>query len=95
MKVKVKLLGIFREISNRDQVFLEFEKPSSLEKVLQKLVEYSPPEFKRVLIDPELGNHNPNILILVNGKEISILEKFETLITHGDEVVLIPVSHGG
>jgi molybdopterin converting factor small subunit len=35
------------------------------------------------------------MLVLVNGKEISVLDRLETLIKDGDEVVFIPVVHGG
>jgi len=31
----------------------------------------------------------------VNGKEISVLKGLETLVSDGDEVVLVPVTHGG
>jgi molybdopterin converting factor small subunit len=31
----------------------------------------------------------------VNGKEISVLQGLETVIKDGDEVVFVPVLHGG
>jgi molybdopterin converting factor small subunit len=48
-----------------------------------------------VLIDPELENPRPNTLILVNGKEISVLNGLDTMLEDGDEVVFVPVVHGG
>ncbi len=48
-----------------------------------------------MLIDPELEDPRPNMLILVNGKEISVLNGLRTDIKNGDEIVLIPVVHGG
>ncbi len=63
--------------------------------MIQKLVEAFSPEFKDALIDPELKDPRPNALILVNGKEISVLEGLETEVNKGDEIVLVPVSHGG
>lgn len=36
-----------------------------------------------------------NTLVLVDGVEISALEEEETLIHAGNEVLLIPVAHGG
>jgi len=63
--------------------------------VIQKLVEMFSPEFEEALVDPELKDPRPNALILVNGKEISVLEGLETEIDKGDEIVLVPVSHGG
>jgi len=36
-----------------------------------------------------------NFIILVNGREISVLSGLETKLHGGDEVAIIPVSHGG
>jgi molybdopterin converting factor small subunit len=48
-----------------------------------------------MLIDPELNDPRPNALILVNGKEISVLKGLETTVKEGDQIILIPISHGG
>lgn len=36
-----------------------------------------------------------NFIILVNGREISVLSGLETKLKSGDEIAIIPVSHGG
>ena len=36
-----------------------------------------------------------NFIILVNGREISVLSGLETKLHEDDEVTIIPVSHGG
>ena len=95
IKLKVRLLGVFRGLSKRGQLYMEFEKPVPVGKTVQRLVELFSPEFKQVLIDPELGDPRPNAIILVNGKEIGVLKGLETEVRDGDEIVLIPVSHGG
>jgi molybdopterin converting factor small subunit len=33
--------------------------------------------------------------MLVNGKDISVLDGVETLLKDGDEVTLVPILHGG
>jgi len=53
------------------------------------------PRLKRTLVDPDLEDPRPNTLILVNGKEISVLKGLETMLKDGDEVVFIPVLHAG
>jgi len=93
--VKIRLLGVFRGLSGKNFVLLESEGPTTLRKVIQKLTKAFSPEFKRILIDPELEGPQPNALILVNGKEISVLQGLKTEVSDGDEIVLIPVSHGG
>jgi molybdopterin synthase sulfur carrier subunit len=93
--IKVRLLGVLRGLSGEGLVSVESEEPTTVRKVIQKLTEAFSPEFKRVLIDPELEDPRPNALILVDGKEISVLQGLETKINDGDEIVLVPVSHGG
>ena len=36
-----------------------------------------------------------NFIILVNGREISVLSGLETKLKSGDEIAIIPISHGG
>jgi len=92
--VNVRLLGVFRGLSEKGRITLKLEQPT-VKKVIQKLAESLSVEAKRLLVDPELNDPRPNALILVNGKEISVLNGLETEIKEGDEVTLIPVSHGG
>ena len=94
VKVNVKFLGVFRGVSGKSQFFMELEE-ANVKELIQKLVETFPSDFKRVLIDPELEDPRPNALILVNGKEISVLKGLATLVNDGDEIILISVSHGG
>ncbi len=53
------------------------------------------PALTQSLIDRQLEDNRPNVLILVNGREISVLNGLETDLRDGDEVVLVPVVHGG
>jgi molybdopterin synthase sulfur carrier subunit len=93
--VEVKFLGVFRQFSGRNRVLVKLEKPATIGKAIEKLVEAFSSEFKRTLVDPELEDPRPNALILVNGKEIGVLQGLETEVEDGDEIVLVPVSHGG
>ena len=93
--VEVKFLGVFRQFSGRNRVPVKLEKPATVRKTITKLIEAFSSEFKRTLVDPELEDPRPNALILVNGKEIGILQGLETEVEDGDEIVLVPVSHGG
>lgn len=95
VNVEVKFLGVFRHFSKRNHALVKLEEPATVRKTIQKLTEAFSSEFKRALVDPELEDPRPNALILVNGKEISVLQGLETKVNDGDEIVLVPVSHGG
>lgn len=94
MAVTFKFVGVFRSLSRKGKQTLHVRKAISLREALCKIVEKEK-RLKRALIDPELEDPRPNALILVNGKEISVLKGLDTIIVDGDEVVLIPVIHGG
>ena len=53
------------------------------------------PKLKGALIDADLQDPRPDTLILLNGREISILNGLKTTLKNGDEIVFVPVSHGG
>jgi molybdopterin synthase sulfur carrier subunit len=94
MAVTVKLVGAFRGISGKERLTVKIRKEMLLRELVKKIVEEQP-KLKRTLIDPELEDPRPNALILVNGKEISVLNGLETVVRNGDEVVFVPVIHGG
>ncbi|MFQ6073668.1 MAG: MoaD/ThiS family protein [Candidatus Bathyarchaeia archaeon] len=94
VNVNVKLMGVFRVFSGKESVSLRLERPVVREAV-EKIAEFLSAESKRMLIDPELNDPRPNALIFVNGKEISVLNELETKVEEGDQIVLIPISHGG
>jgi len=93
-RIKINLLGVFKKAYGSSIIEMEIEKNIQLNEILQKLVDSST-DLKRVLIDPELGTPLPNAVILLNGRDISSLNGLKTSIKDGDEIILIPVIHGG
>jgi molybdopterin synthase sulfur carrier subunit len=94
VRVNFRFVGSFRNLAGKSKIPLELAEGVPLKEAIRRIVEKFP-KMERALIDPELGDPRPNTLIIVNGKEISILKGLETLLKDGDEVVFVPVSHGG
>jgi len=92
--VKVRFLGLFKKAYGKGETSLEVQEKARLSDLIGKLTELSP-ELERLLIDPELGNPLPNAVILVNGKEIGVLNGLKMEVRNSDEIVFIPVTHGG
>ena len=101
MTVNVKFIGALRQISGKSKVTIETLNGKSIleliEEISQKKPEMknNPAKTGRKGIDTQLEDPKPNALILVNGKEISVLAGLATKLADGDEVVFIPVVHGG
>lgn len=94
MALTIKFLGSFRQFSGKSCLRLAIQESLTVRELIWKLVD-TYPALRNTLIDPELGDPRPNSLILVNGKEISVLNGLDTLLKEGDEIVFIPVLHGG
>jgi len=95
ISVEVRFLGIFQRLSGKKRFTLKLEEPATVRSAVMKITETFSDEFKRVLVDSQLDDPRPNALILVGGKEISVLQGLETEVKDGEEIVLVPMVHGG
>jgi MoaD family protein len=94
VRVEIRLLGVFRGLAGTDRLSLKVGR-SNVKNVIMVLAGLFPTEAKRLLIDPDLDDPRPNALILLNGREINVLNGLGTEVADGDEITLIPVVHGG
>jgi len=94
MTVNLKFLGALRHISGKNQLALDCHEGASILNILDTLTMQAP-ALRRNLLDEQLETPKPNALILVNGKEISVLNGLDTKVKDGDEVVFVPIVHGG
>ena len=94
MFINVKFIGSLHSLSGKAGLRLSVENPVSMRQVVKRIVGEAP-NLRRVLVNPESETPMASVLVLVNGKEISVLNGFETVVKAGDEVVFVPVVHGG
>ncbi len=94
MAITVKFLGALRHISGTTEHALNIKGTISLKELLNEIVKEMP-ALKQSLIHQQLEDLRSNMLILVNGRETSVLNGLETSLTNGDEIVFVPVVHGG
>jgi len=73
---------------------MDFKNGISIRVLLDKISQEFP-ELKKTFSEQELNDSRSNSLILVNGREISVLNGYETKLCDGDEIVFVPVVHGG
>ena len=94
MPLTVKFIGALRHLSGKTQFAITFQQGISIKELLEKISQELP-MLKRTFSDQELNDSRSNSLILVNGREISVLNGYETKLSDGDEIVFVPVVHGG
>ena len=95
MAVTVKFIGALRHITGKAKLTIDLSQGYALKDLIQKLIQDNP-EIKTSIVDQQTdGTLKTNALILVNDREISVLNGLETKLSDGDEVVFVPVVHGG
>jgi molybdopterin synthase sulfur carrier subunit len=90
----VKFIGALRRFSGAEELAVECKDCTSIGALMAKLVK-DMPGLRQSLFDQQLVDPRANALIIVNGREISVLDGFETKLKDGDQVVFIPIVHGG
>lgn len=87
--VKVKLIPPLDKEVGSKEINVSMKESTTVFDILNKLsLEYK----VRLVIDNDL---NPGYLVLLNDKDINVLEGLKTKVKNGDILTIIPVSHGG
>jgi molybdopterin converting factor small subunit len=93
--VEVTVLGVFQRLSGKKRFQMKLEEPATVRNLVMNLTETFSSEFKQALVDSQLDDPRPNALILVGGKDVSVLQGLETEVKDAEKIVLLPVVHGG
>ncbi len=94
MNVKARFVGSLRGLSGEEVVTLELQKHLSLKQIMKRIARERQ-GLREVFVVSQPEKLRTAMLILVNGKEVSVLKGLETVINHGDELVFVPILHGG
>ncbi len=95
MAITVKFIGALRHITGKPKLSIEPQAGYAIKDLIQKLIQDNP-QIKSSIVDQQAdGTMKTNALILVNDREISVLDGLETKLYDGDEIVFVPVVHGG
>lgn len=81
--IRVKLFGNLKRVLEKSEIEIENVKTvADLLNFISKMIKSETIQLS-------------NTLVIVNGIEVSTLQREETMLKDGDEIVLIPVVHGG
>lgn len=94
MPLTIKFIGALRHLSGKTEFTVSFQEGISIKELVSKITQEFP-DLKQTFSDQELNDSRSNSLVLVNGREISVLNGYETKLKDGDEIVFVPVVHGG
>ncbi len=94
MPLTIKFVGALRHLSGKNSLTLDVDAGASVKSVVDAISQQIP-ALKYTFTDSDLNDSRSNSLVLLNGVEISVLSGYETKVSDGDEVVFVPVVHGG
>lgn len=94
MPLTIKFVGALRHLSGKTSTTLDIQQDATVKSVVDAIRQQFP-ALKHTFTDGDLNDSRSNSLVLVNGVEISVLAGYETIVSEGDEIVLVPVVHGG
>jgi MoaD family protein len=94
VSLTVKFIGALRHLSGKTQFTVNFRDGMRIKQLIEIIIQQLP-ALKHTFSNQELNDSRSNSLILVNGREISVLNDLETKLCDGDEIVFVPVVHGG
>lgn len=94
MTLTIKFVGALRHLSGKISLTLDIQDGVTIKGVVDAISQQIP-ALRHTFTDSDLNDSRSNSLVLVNGVEISVLAGYETKVSDGDEVVFVPVVHGG
>lgn len=94
-KVTVRLLATLKSLAGSEYFTLDIDLPVTLRELLEMLVEVVGEKARERLFKRGSIELQPDILVLVNDVEISVLNGLDTKLKEGDVVSFLPTVHGG
>ncbi len=96
MGVKVRFLGTIRQSVGKDQLILSLDpcKTYKIGDILREVIESGGKDLSTILVEMQKKSRE-TVRVIVNGKEISSLDGFETEVQDGDQITIFPLLAGG
>ena len=93
IEIKVNFFGILKNYADNEFIILRLEEPATIDSVLIELTNRIK-DFER-LFKKRNKEIEPDIIIVLNNKEIGVLSGLRTNVKNNDNLFLIPTIHGG
>ena len=94
MKIEVKFFTSLREITGKKVDEIQLQSVITVEELLTLLSEKYGKKFREYIYNKK-GEVQGFLSFLVNGKNINVLQGFETKLKQGDTVAILPPVGGG
>jgi MoaD family protein len=93
--VNVRTILALKKILGKGEGELSVPEGTTLRELLTMLVDRYGDELASRLFEPKTKTVLPYIRLMVNGRDIAFLDRMETVLRHGDDVLILPPVSGG
>jgi molybdopterin synthase sulfur carrier subunit len=93
--VKVHTILTLKKILGKGEVEISVPGETTLGELLAVMVDRKGDELASYLFEPKSNRVRPYIRLMVNGRDIAFLNRMETVLQNGDEVLILPPVSGG
>lgn len=93
--VTVRSIALIRQLLGRERLDLELPDGATVADVLARLTEIGGPKLEPILAEPKEKSAHAPLRVMVNGRDIHVLQDRETPLGEGDDIlVFIPIAGG-
>jgi molybdopterin synthase sulfur carrier subunit len=94
MKVEVKFFTTLREITGKNIETIQLQNSITIDELITLLAEKYGKKFREYIYNKK-GKVQDFLSFLVNGKNINVMQGFDTKLKQGDTVAILPPVGGG
>jgi sulfur-carrier protein len=95
VNVRVRSIALIRTLLGKEQIDLSIPAGATIEDVLGRLVEIGDPKLASYLAEPKEKSAHAPLRIMVNGRDVAVLQGRDTVVAEGDDIlVFIPIAGG-
>ena len=96
MKIRVKGYLKLKQAMGKEPELMMENGQWTIRRLLEELSDRFGKDFSRMIFDPDTGEVNGYVRVLVNGRHYSHMpDRLETPLTDGDDVAIFPPVAGG
>lgn len=95
IRLKVRTILDLKRILGKREVEISAPENSTLQELLVTMVDTWGEELGSQLFEPNTTSPLSHIRLMVNGQDIAFLNRLETVLQDGDEILILPPVGGG